>query len=309
MRMKLLLAAAMAATLATPALADKSDKRTDDPDKPVVKGDERGELPSLREVFDTTEYEDLFQQQRVEQDGDYNDSEIDQTEGRQGLASLIQEGNRNTSYISQSDRPDAAGSPFSFAANIAIVDQEGNRNHSYVEQIGDNRERRFANRADVHQVGRRNNADVFQAYNDQGLVVVSQGDDGTNEPSPVQDNTAYVAQVASTDSAVFVTQTGDGNEAYVVQEYAYESKVALQQDGNYDYAEIYQTGAYNDIHALQTGGEYNELYIDQDGYLNFIAVEQDGSYNVAEISQGADVSNNGITLLQVGYGNYSYNAQ
>ncbi|BCB09858.1 hypothetical protein HHSLTHF2_37480 [Vreelandella venusta] len=165
------------------------------------------------------------------QEGDFNDSRVNQYGGRNNMADVSQSGDRNNSVVRQGGIGGGANN------NDALVTQTGDRNDSYIGQTyGD------GNYADVMQGGTNGESYVIQR-GDRNLAFVNQTD-GANESYIMQDNygngsgsgrghyadvlqgggsnnVSTITQLGLTATAAagnaYVTQSGSGNQASVLQ--------------------------------------------------------------------------------------------
>ena len=334
MRTKLLLTAALAATLAWGAAADV--KNVPVPEKPLLDIDPRKAEPPAPE-FDKSPADidglfepdgDRFRQQgRISQEGNLNLADIDQDSAQEGLALINQEGNLNEANIEQIDEEDnvspGPGITFNDATGIAIVGQRGDGNTATVLQdirltAGP------SNLVDIHQnsdevgVTDVNFAGVEQS-NGRGLVTrINQGEkSGVGPGTPGSQNFALVFQDGGGNSVeglstTLIDQQGDGNTAFVDQFNSLFGMVVIDQDnlggGATDTADLNQAnvdqfdGTDLTVNIRQTFG------VDPGGdNPNIANVTQTGSNNEVNVSQIDD--DNLADILQDGHNNKIHTEQ
>lgn len=337
MKLKLLASAALVAALAAPAMADKPDDGADAPSKlvelvdpkdpnpppPEVKGAPGGggvnpvdtNLDSLEALFEASDGR-FLQQQRVEQIGKKNTSDINQDTSEQSLASVRQTGNGNNVDTVQRDTdfPDG-GERFSNPANASVVEQTGGNNDASVYQDGiANDASPFANRADIHQYAAdadaadtiTNTASITQDSNVSTLAVIAQG----SAEERAENNFATISQTDNNNAFAGIDQDGNGNTADAIQtgvgsfSNGIRSDIEIQQIGGIG------GGTYNTARVEQTGDGYSTGF-DLDAFVrqehvgtagaNNVDVSQEGNQNTFRLSQFGGA--NDVTGNQSGWGN------
>jgi hypothetical protein len=165
MRTKLLLSAAVAAAMSFGAMADVTpiEKPTDFKDAPPEFNHEAvphedADVKPLADralLFGSGE---VGQTGLIQQDGDANTADVDQTESGNGLAHIRQDSTGvlegeagNTAGIVQVDSAAPSKFDVTAAANVAIIGQTGSENTANIGQLGG-----FNSTVEVHQEGTGN---------------------------------------------------------------------------------------------------------------------------------------------------------
>jgi len=218
----------------------------------------------------------------IEQEGNFNFGNIDQTESTRGLALINQEGTGlttasrpNTSDITQKDD----GST-------------GVANGAYIQQIGDN-----------------NDADITQDWQSAKASLVASGAPTANSAVILQGITDSTSRRGRSNDAE-ITQKGAGNDAVVAQvfpgsgqggtTYGSGNDGSILQDGVSNTASLQQSqSATATANGLDVGapagitqiGNLNESYVSQLQGVVTAGVSQRGDRNFAVVSQGSPTVN------------------
>ncbi|MCD2324432.1 hypothetical protein LQ953_10445 [Sphingomonas sp. IC-56] len=199
----------------------------------------------------------------VDQDGDYNNADVNQQDGWKGWAVVKQDGDYNNAAIDQEDAK-------SGAVGASTM------NAAFIQQVGGAQATKQS--AKVYQSGSNLTTAVLQG----GFV----GDAGGS-------NTAVVDQ-KGTRNDVFIAQgvgssaTNQNNYAYVEQVFPpvnhnVDNRVGIQQEANGD-ARVYQQGSSTSgAYIVQGKGSDLDSKIVQGGYLNYAYTYQEvGALGTAE---------------------------
>lgn len=337
MRTKLLMTAATAAMLAWGASADTTriDENRGDYERPHLDSPDMAAManpteaeflkddPDLEYLFDTLELdspedENGFQQQaRIQQDGNANDANVDQTDSEEGLAHIRQTGDGNEANVSQADDMNNGPAPnppltFTGPTNIAIIGQTGDSNEANIDQHNTSTAG-ASNLADIHQFSEEdsdeldgNTATIVQGDvdGDSGRALTAriiQGDidarSENNDATIMQDGLA----APTVSVTALVDQQSDGSSTTIVQTTVDDAKVIVNQTG-YDgaadtaanIASITQSdGTDLTVGLVQTneglgfnpGGTENDATIFQSGTDLTISASQEYDDNVLDIRQ------------------------
>ncbi|MFW5757148.1 MAG: hypothetical protein ACOC4J_04215 [Bacteroidota bacterium] len=226
------------------------------------------------------------------QQGNNNDSEIEQTGIENHAGVTNQKGNNNEAFIQQGD----------FGGNFvqsnyaeASIRQVGDRNDADIQQRQGFDEGSAVSIHTVEQIG-NDNTGVFTTFNGGNTGMIYQ--DGN-------DNFAKGKQASNPDLDIQITQLGNANIADVDQRRSY-SDVLIRQDGNQNNTTVEQDGTGNffdedtkgslNVVSAEQIGENSDAFVDIIGNSNTIGIYQTSDGNTAtSFTQG---NGNTVSITQ-----------
>jgi hypothetical protein len=254
----------------------------------------------------------------IDQDGAFNDADVNQAGGTRGWSVVDQNGTFNYADVKQVDsNANNAGASTTNAAYISQLSYQpqslqgsfAKKNQATVDQFHTGNAGRnsavilqgsMVNTVTAGGVGHSDNGSVTQygsgneALIEQGVGVWGSGltvPESGNKATIIQGkagdigrgNNAIVQQKSN--GTAYTEQYGNTNQAYVLQVSQAESNI--KQDGNSNYAAVSQSGAF----AFSNVAQY--------GTANSSFVNQSGDNTVSEIKQGSELSNSDKNFASV----------
>lgn len=220
---------------------------------------------------------------RITQTGNQNDARIDQAVNGiingQGLAEIIQNGNRNEGVITQTSATSPMTSGF---ANEALIDQRRARGIATIDQIHD------------YARTRVNDALIVQITPDAVAHIDQRGDRLTATIRQFSTSSLPLASIKQNGTINTAIVRQRGADGFVdVRQGTYSSGPGASPDMSRGRVEVDNEGVNADIYVTQLGIGHN-AFVFENGTNGLIDIAMDGQFNNATVNQA---SSNGVVRI------------